>query len=487
MKILKKCLAASLALIITLSALSQEDVTNFLNASLIENFKHALQLDKYYYTPEDSELEFILNQGATADSGKLEKLNISIVQDCHLNSRTLLSLDCNSVSGNLPLKGLPLGTLYLRASWEQSGKPYQTIRAFQLNPRPLQPPSLPPNGKLTARGKQLYLNEDPIFLISASPTDKHFLQNQGSFNLAYGKYGSQENAICFEEVQGPLLLRLTGWIGYTFPPWEKLQNMFREQFQPATATQNCLCRIAYEAQMGVAIHNPNGILDFPNGPQWYQKIYQELKQISPETLFSIQVDNFAVAGDYVPSCDILEVASWPSSYGSDMMPHLQRDMTEIKENCPDKPILFWLGGTIPNKHCRIAEELRGAAFLAVANDLAGIIIHMGHGYLPAERSRLWSMVSNLNAEIQPVFELFHQSGQPKDISFIKTQGIHLSARQKGSLITVIAVNQSGSLNTLYFPKNATVMLPFENKRSLNLREDVLSAYEAKVYQLHFKP
>ncbi len=462
---------------------------NFLNqqASLVWNFQNILTLDKYYYTPEDGKLEFAINPESSPGTGSIAKLKISLLRECHLNSHSLLSFDWNALSGSLLLNNLPFGTLYLHASWEQDGTPYQTLRAFQYNPFTRKAPPLPANASLTTRATQLLLNNTPIFLIGASPTEKHFLQNQDCFNLSYGQYGLQQNAVRLETVRGASLLRKEGWVGYTFPPWEQFRELMQKQFQIPSPAQNRFWRIAYEAQMGAACKTADGMLEYLDSPQWYQKVYQELKQISPASLFSIQVDKMSAAAQFAPHCDIFEAASWDSSYAVDMMTHLQSDISAIRQACSDKPVLLWLGGTIPNNQCRTAEELRAAVYQAVANDLSGIIIHMGHGFLPPERSRLWSMLSNLNAEIQPVFQTFQQAGQPVRYPFGNAPGFLLAARQNGTLLTVIAINQSSSINTLTLPDHAEIFLPFDNNRTLSRPDDAFSPYEAKVYQIHLKP
>ncbi len=474
---------------VTFKVFSESAQHVFLNlgASLTWQFHHLLSLDKYYYTPEDGKLEFNLNPQFSPGSGPIEKLHLSLLQECHLNSPCLLSQNQEALSGSLPLGGLPFGTLYLRASWEQGGTHFQTLKAFQYIPHLRKPAPLPTDAKLSCRGTQLLLNDKPIFLVGACSTEKHFLHNQDCFNLSYGKYGLQQNAVCLNTVQGATLLRKDGWVGYTFPPWEQYQELLHKQFQEPPAAQNCFWRIAYEAQLGAACKNTDGTLTYMDSAQWYQKIYRKLKQLSPDSLFSIQVDQLSVAAQFTPHCDIYEAATWSASYAKEMMPNLQSDILAIREACPDKPILLWLGGTIPDKQSRIAEELRAAAFQAIANGMAGIIIHMGHGFLPRERSRLWSLISNLNAEIQPVFQAFQQAGQPVQYPCKNAPGFLLAARQNGALLTVIAINQNGSINTLPLPEQASIILPFDSNRTLNRTEDAFSPYEAKVYQMQLKP
>ena len=177
----------------------------------------------------------------------------------------------------------------------------------------------------------------------------------------------------------------------------------------------------------MACKNADGTLTYLDSPQWYQKIYQKLKQISPDSLFSIQIDQLHLANQFAPHCDIFEITSW-GSYSKDMMPRLQSGISAIREACPDKPVLLWLGGTIPNNQCRTAEELRAAAFQAVANGLAGIIIHMGHGFLPPSEAGC-GHVSNLMLKTAR-FQLFQQAGEPVKAPIQKRIRLALAARKR---------------------------------------------------------
>ena len=182
---------------------------------MVWDAQNVLTLNKYYYTPEDGKLEFALNPQFSPGIDPVQKLRISLLQECHLNSPAILSLDWNALSGSLLLNNLPFGTLYLRASWEQNGIPFQTLRAFQYNPLPLKTAPLPANAILTARKNLLLLNDTPIFLVGASPTAKHFLQSQDCFNFSYGQYGLQQHAVSLGSVRGASLLRKDDWVGYT--------------------------------------------------------------------------------------------------------------------------------------------------------------------------------------------------------------------------------------------------------------------------------
>ena len=68
-----------------------------------------------------------------------------------------------------------------------------------------------------------------------------------------------------------------------------------------------------------------------------------------------------------------------------------------------KPLVLWLGGTIPNTVCRSAEEIRAGVYYTILKGGVGNIIHMGHTGMSATRTRFWSMLSMLPGEIDSFY------------------------------------------------------------------------------------
>jgi hypothetical protein len=202
-------------------------------------------------------------------------------------------------------------------------------------------------------------------------------------------------------------------------------------------------RLAYEAQIQLCTGNINSPQKL-DAAKYYALLYKKLKAAYPERYFSIHIDRKEVLDKFIRSCDIFEFASWRSSYAVNMMPYLVQDMQELRRKAGNTPLIYWLGGSIPNPDCRIAEELRAAVYCAMIQNLNGVIFHLGHGGIGPEKKRLWSLIANINAEIQPIYREFATGKEVKD--FVKKVKGHFlySARKCGSKICLAVVNLNGS-------------------------------------------
>jgi hypothetical protein len=96
----------------------------------------------------------------------------------------------------------------------------------------------------------------------------------------------------------------------------------------------------------------------------------------------------------------------------------------------------------------MAEELRAAVYCALINNISGVIFHLGHGGLRQERTRLWSLISGINAEIQPIYREF-ASGKEIPGFVRKVKGnFAYSVRKCGNVIRMLAVNLNPAEQTL---------------------------------------
>ena len=93
--------------------------------------------------------------------------------------------------------------------------------------------------------------------------------------------------------------------------------------------------------------------------------------------------------------------------------------------------------TVPNNRCRSAEELRAELFLSFLNGGAGAILHLGHGFMPAERSRIWSVISSAGAELDELMEEFHTHPAVK---IPEVPGFQAALRDCGTYRLLVAVN-----------------------------------------------
>jgi hypothetical protein len=202
-------------------------------------------------------------------------------------------------------------------------------------------------------------------------------------------------------------------------------------------------RLAYEAQIQLC----TGDIKSPqkrDAANYYASLYKKLKAEYPDRYFSIHIDRKEVLDKFIRSCDIFEFASWRSSYAANMMPYLASDMQELRHKAGNTPLIYWLGGSIPDPDCRMAEELRAALHCAMIQNLNGVIFHLGHGGIGPEKKRLWSLIANINAEIQPIYREFATGKEVKDfVKKVKCNFLY-SARKCGSKICLAVVNLNGS-------------------------------------------
>ena len=423
----------------------------FQSAGILTMSGGMLQLDRFYYVPSDSAINFRhdLSGAVTVrlyDSGR------KVVRTAEGNS--------------IPLAGLAPGRYVLEAANERNAA---SRVLFVLDRAPVLGP-LEAGQVLTVSGGRLCRGGTPVFLFGLSSTAKSFPQFSDAFNLLFNRAAVRKNAVVLAAPAGGKLIRQP-FVARVFPPEEvflkKLSaqvRQYRKQRIPR------LWRISYEAQIPLAVKDADGKLVPADSKDFMCKIYQTLKQAAPEMIYSIQTDSPLRIRDFAPACDVLEAAFWTSSYARSMMPNLQRDMLRVRRDAgPDKPIIFWLGGTIPDKVCRLAEEIRAAVYLSVMNGFSGNIIHMGHGFLPPERSRLWSLVSGIHAEVESFYDAW-AAGKEIPVK-IPEPFIGKAVRTPSGETLLMVVNPSPN------------EIPFSCSLPGVPKDDLFTGFEPKLYRL----
>ena len=413
-----------------------------------------LQPDRFYYTPSDQVIRFQHDLSGTVtvrlydSSGKL--------------IRTAGS------GSSIPLSGLRPGRFVLEAADARTS----VSRVVFLLDRPPTLGPLPP-GPLTVANGRLCRGSKPVFLFGFSPTAKTFPQFSDAFNLKSYHHAAaavRKNAVVLnalpdgKEIRKPDLARV-------FPPERVFLKKLSAQVQKIRPESvPSLWRISYEAQIPLAVKNAEGAWVPMNSKEFMKKYYQTVKKANPALVYSIQTDKPCRIGDFTLSCDVLEAAFWSSSYAEAMIPNLQRDMLRLKrEAAPGKALLFWLGGTIPDKTCRLAEEIRMAIYLSILNGFSGNIIHMGHGFLPQERSRLWSLLSGIHAEIESFYDEW-ASGKELPVK-IPAPFVGKAVRTSSGETLLMVINPSP--NELLLPGSLPGVPP----------NDRFTGFEPKLYRL----
>ena len=381
--------------------------------------RHILETDRYYYTPADKKLQW-----KSSWKGKKEFL----------------------LSGPAPLKWSSAensGTVTLPA---EPGRYLLTVRQGNCRlSRVIIITAAAPlmrncNGKWEAKGEFLYCAGRRRFLVGGSQTKVLQLQHGDCFNTAHIVPGKLPGALEYVALRGKRLRRSREGTGYLFPGDEaKTLEYFRKEAVRLNSQALQISRIAYEAQMKSWLTVRGRRLQ-QDPAELYKKIYTEMKKYAPGQLFSLQIDRQKEAVRFAPACDVFEVAV-TGSYHEDPMPGIAQEIRNIRKTVPGKILIHWFGVTVPNNFCRTAEELQAELYLAFLNNSAGVLFHLGHGFLPASRSRLWSVISSTAAELDEMMEEFH--GSPA-LDIREPAGFRCAVRDCGSYHLIVAVNLSNT-------------------------------------------
>ena len=282
----------------------------------------------------------------------------------------------------------------------------RTSRVFFIAPETLpEVVELPEKGKFTVQNNDLLMDGKPFYLLGISGGSKTHYPVPAGFTLKYGD-GARKNALPYHGTPGRRLVRKPV-TGYAFQKnWE---NIIEKHLQNVSKAEKPAWRIlCYEANLAVLFTQEDGSLKVdPEGHNVYRKIYKMAKKAAPDAVFSIQADKLDVMQNYIESCDVLEYAIGSSSYHpTDMIKHFGRDFDKVRSIAGTKPLVPWLGGTIPSPKNRTAEEIRAGVYYTILKGGAGNIIHMGHGGMPQDRTRFWSMLSMLSREIESFYSDF---------------------------------------------------------------------------------
>ena len=293
-------------------------------------------------------------------------------------------------------------------------------------------------GKWEQKGEFFYCSGRRRFLLGGSYSKVMAPQYGPCFNLGYHPRGRVPGALEFSQLRGKKLRRLPQGTGYLFPGDEKkaLED-FRDQALKLKNQPLKISRIAYEAQLKSWL-TVKGKLVEKDPAVLYKKLYDEVKKHAPQQIFSLQIDRQEQTRRFAPACDLFEIAV-KGSYHVDFLPGIACEMQKVRQLLPGKPIFYWLGVTVPNNYCHTAEEVRAGLFLAFINGSAGAVLHLGHGFLPAERTRLWSVISTTGVELDELMEEFHSH---KAAAVESPAGFQTALRDCGRYYLLVAVNIS---------------------------------------------
>jgi|GEM_PF-1610893 len=406
-----------------------------------------LELDRFAYTPQEKVFVWrTLLPGA---------------KEFFLSGPRNVKWRSAAASGRHLLPDLP-GRYVLTVSNGQA-KVSRVMQVLKQPPRPLGCA-----GTWEKRGSFFFCGDRMRFLFGASPSRVCALQYGNVFDLAVAPAGTLPGALELYAMKGKRLRRAPDGTGYVFPCDEP--ELLRRCAAFAAGMKGKplrISRLAYEAQMKFFL-TEKGELVSKTPELMYYLMYRELKKGAPDQLFSLQIDRQEATERFAPACDVLEIAV-RGSYLPDPLPGIAGKFRELRAALPDKVLIQWLGVTVPDISRRNGEELRAELFLAFLNGSAGAILHLGHGLLPAERSRIWSVISTTGTELDELMAEFHTHPA---IPVKEPAGFQAALRDCGDYHLLVVVN------CLY--KNARLKLQLPGNRLFNAS---FTPCEARVFRL----
>ena len=307
-----------------------------------------------------------------------------------------------------------------------------------------EPEPLPEKQKIELDRRLIKMNGKLFFPFMSSPPPKENSSPlaDNSFNVRYGDVGVRKNAISMGQCGFPSSLSRDNGTHYEVPDRDKVFRSLRTVIENNAGTTFLCRRLQYEARIPLFRKLEGTKTLEPLAPkEEYTDSYKFIKKMFPETLVSIQNDQSQNLADFVGCADIIEVAT-PSSYAKELLQNFKTDLDNARATVGDKPLLLWVGASIPSAEERSAENLRAATYLAIFGGANGIIYHMGHEGIPGHMTRLWSVFKNLGREVEFLYPIA-ATGEMVDIGLVSCDShfILLSVRKFQGDIYVAAVNK----------------------------------------------
>ena len=285
------------------------------------------------------------------------------------------------------------------AEYETNGKYTSCVFMIQ-DKRPAPQPAL--QNKFSIDGSLLKLDGKPVYLFTTSEGKLKNYQYHPDYTFRYGP-GARKNAIKRGGIPLYNFIRKPR-SGYAFVKnFDARLDKFI-QSQKIHQNSNIIYLLAYEANMGAFLRQPDNSLRQVDSPAHYKSIYTRMKKEMPNAKVGIHIDHLDRIDEFIDCCDIFEFAAWSSSYhGTNLMQNLKKDLLFVRSKAKGKPVVMWLGGSIPTPQCRTAEELRAGVYASILNGAVGNVIHMGHGGVPVNRTRFWSALNSIPRDVESFY------------------------------------------------------------------------------------
>ena len=470
-----------------------------------------LSMDRYYYTPDDRKMRIDLSLHTdVAVRAELvisrERLqNWPMDDELGVWPANLRRQDVALVPGkqdySLPIdiadldSGRYIVSVHLV---DDAGSRVHSIHRVFIKRR-IDPAEMPPHTVTVD------IRSDGILLRDGKPFCPFFgMSSQTSplatdcFNTRYGnsKAGLVSKPLDRPKVGLPWVTTEDDKVFVVLPDEERMLRGIRGKVLARKSDPSLLCWLIKTEAIIPMVREVEGKRVPLNNVEEYRKVREFVKSIAPTHLTSIYVSHSHYVSRFKDSADIIEVGYPSSSFENRLLPHLTRDLKEIRKVLgPGKPFFFWIGSSIPSPEKRTAEEIRCASYLALMYGAAGIVFHMGHRGVDPTFTRHWSVYSGLSREVAEVFAMLTSPQQePEPKITVVPDSIDYRVRQYNDRLYLIAVNTADHLveatvsigDVRVIPKR--IGLRFENRDidpQGNRFNDTFTAYEPHVYE--FEP
>ena len=333
----------------------------------------------------------------------------------------------------------------------------------------------------TIEDNRLIKNGNPVYLIGSSCTRNKFYPKDPEWTVG-GCHQNHPDSTRIIGLGGKRLIRKP-YTAYLFEPELRLTKYLDVFVKNLPKQSDSFVRMAYEADIPpVRITAPNRYTQLDKF-NLYANIYKRMKFQRPDVIYSLHVERMENIERFLPSCDILEISSYTTGFHPfDMTYKMEEEFTKYQEMLSGKPGIFWLGGSIPNGLCRSAEEIRAAAAYSIAFGFCGNVIHLGHGGLTANRTRMWSCFSNLSRELNSYYNAF-SSGSKTDyiVEVINPKNFYYTVRSTDKNWYLMVINRSW--NTRKFRMRLRV--PVEQIEYVNENRTISSLGASQVFEEDF--
>ncbi|MBE6356384.1 MAG: hypothetical protein E7058_04640 [Lentisphaerae bacterium] len=337
----------------------------------------ALEIDRFYVTGERR-------------FGFVQQLPAPVTLTVYQDGKVLAEVKNAPPADMLDIPHARNGKITVSAVSQQNGS--FARRVLIVNSDGISAPPLPP-GNISLNGKMIRKGGKAVFFIGTTGSTSWHLLNKNTFSLDLGTVGIVPGGLPLRQLPVHRLIRNPS-VGYLWKnDWQQQLHRTVTRSEP-----DRLHRICYEVQMDTFVDR-NGKTVRLDTADFVSMVYRTVKEKYPDRFFTQQCDRIEDIHRFADHCDVLEAASWHSSYAEHLMPYLQRDMAYVRKIAKNKPVIFWLGISVPHAESRCAGEIRAGVYSAVFNDMAGVIFHLAHGGIPAGKKRLWSLISGINREI----------------------------------------------------------------------------------------